>query len=255
MGEKIAEIQPILRALLVLEALNQRSPMALASLHEATALPKPTLVRLLDTLIAGGYVQRVSRKAGYALGARVLQLSGGFRYADKVVEAARPFLTTLTARHKWPVAVATFERDAMVVRVGTRRESPYSTDPDYVGQRLPMLVAALGRAYLAFCPDDERETILTLLRASKTRANALARDEKAVARLIAGIRMRGYASTAPVRGDPAMGLAVPIMQGERVVAAITMRYLGSVMSEEEAARRYLAPMRAAAEAIAAGLGE
>ncbi|HEY4344179.1 MAG TPA: DNA-binding transcriptional regulator [Parvibaculum sp.] len=254
MSEKAAEIQPILRALQVLEALNQQAQMPLGLLHETTQLPKPTLVRLLDTLIAGGYVRRVSRRAGYSLGERVLRLSGGFRHADKAVEAARPFIYALTAQHKWPVGVATLDGDAMIVRLSTRAESPFTADQDYLGQRLPMLVSALGRAYLAFCPDVEREAILRMLRASKARSNALARDGRAVEQLVAGIRKRGYATTAHLRGEPLTGLAVPVMEGKQVVVAITMRYFGSAMTEDEAARRYLTSMQDAAKAIAVGLG-
>ena len=152
MSEKTAEIQPVIRAFQVLEALNQQSPCSLALLHETTGLPKPTLVRLLDTLIAGGYAQRLSRRTGYAVAERVLRLSGGFRYADKVVEAARPFLSALTAQHKWPVAIATVDGDAMVVRASTRAESPLATDPNYLNRRVPMLVSALGRAYFRVLP-------------------------------------------------------------------------------------------------------
>lgn len=246
-------VQPVIRSLHILEALNGAGSSTLAGLHDATGLPKPTLVRLLDTLIAAGHVARLPRRGGYALTERVLRLSSGFRHADRVVEAARPFLTALTAEHRWPVALATFDQDAMLVRLSTRHESPFSTDPDFLNRRLPMLISALGRVYLAFCPDEERELILALLRETNAPGNAPARDKTYVRRMIATIRKAGYATTAPLRGDPAMGLAVPIMEGERVAAAITMRYIGSTMNEAEAARRYLAPMRAAAAAIAAGL--
>lgn len=248
-----AVVEPVMRALRLLEALNQETVTTLARLHETTGLPKPTLVRLLDTLIAAGYVRRVSRRAGYSLAERVLRLSGGFRYSDKAVEASRPFLYALTAQHKWPVAIATFDGDAMIVRAGTRHKSPFSTDPDYLDTRLPMLLSALGRAYLAFCPEEEREMILAVLRASTKRSDATARDKAAVARLLATVRARGYAWPTPLRGDPTLGIAVPIMQGANVAACMVMRYFGSAMSEKEAARRYLAPMREAAAAIAAEL--
>ncbi|HEX7777433.1 MAG TPA: DNA-binding transcriptional regulator, partial [Parvibaculum sp.] len=222
--EKVPVVEPVARALHILEALNQQTVTTLAALHQATGLPKPTLVRLLDTLIAAGYVERISRQTGYSLAERVLRLSGGFRHADRVVEAARPFLTALTAQHKWSFAVATADGDSMIVRAGTRLENPFSTDPNYLGRRVPMLLAALGRAYLAFCPAAEREGLLSAMRASKARRNALARDEPAVARLLATTRARGYASTTPAQGEPMMGLAVPVMDGERVVGAMTMRY-------------------------------
>ncbi|PKQ02969.1 MAG: transcriptional regulator [Alphaproteobacteria bacterium HGW-Alphaproteobacteria-11] len=246
-------VQPVIRSLHILEALNGAGSSTLADLHDATGLPKPTLVRLLDTLIAAGHVARLPRRGGYALTERVLRLSSGFRHADRVVEAARPFLMALTAEHKWPMGLATLDRDAMLVRLSTRHESPFATDPDWLNRRLAILVSALGRAYISFCPEEERRVLMALLRNSKSKMNAAAQDEKYVDAMIDGIRRRGYATTAPMRGDPAMGLAVPVMQGDKVAASINMRYIGSTMNEAEAARRYLEPMRAAAAAIAAGL--
>lgn len=244
-------VQPVLRSLAVLEALNAAGTATLTHLHQATGLPKPTLVRLLDTMISGGYVRRISRTVGYTLTERVLRLSSGFRHADLVVEASRPFLSALTAEHKWPVALATLDHEAMLVRTSTRHESPFSTDPDWLNRRLPMLVSALGRAYLAFCPEEERRLILAVLKNSKASMNAQARDEKYVSSMLSAICKRGYATTAPMRGDPAMGLAIPVMEGDRVAACITMRYLGSTMNEAEAAERYLPPMQHAAKGIAA----
>lgn len=249
-ADKTGGVQPVLRSFRLLEALNGARRATLAELHEATGLPKPTIVRLLDTLISAGYVRRVSRVAGYELTERVLRLSSGYRHTDLVVEAARPFLSALTAAYKWPVALATFDRDAMLVRISTRHESPFSTDPDWLNKRLPMLISALGRAYLAFCPDEERELILAVLRSSKAAVNATARDAKYVSALLAGIRRQGYANTAPMRGDPAMGIAIPIMHGDKAAACITMRYLGATMSEAQAVERYLAPMQRAAQGIA-----
>jgi IclR family mhp operon transcriptional activator len=243
-------VEPVLRALNILEELNLSATTSLAALARATGLPKPTLVRLLDTLIAGGYARRVSRRDGYALTERVVRLSGGFRHADAVVEAARPFLSALTAEHKWPVALATLDHDAMLLRASTLKESPFGTDPNQLNRHVPMLVSALGRAYLAFCPDVERETILALLRASPLEANRPARDPRHIRDLIRTVRRQGYASTGPIPGDRSKGLAIPVLAGSRVLAAITLRYIGVALSEDEAVKRYLPSLRAAARRIA-----
>ena len=254
-AKEMEGVQPVLRSLNLLEALNAAGTATLARLHEETGLPKPTLVRLLDTMIAAGYVRRVSRMAGYTLTERVLRLSSGYRHGDLVVEAARPFLSALTAEHKWPMGLATLDKDAMLVRLSTRHESPFAMDPDWLNRRLAILVSALGRAYIAFCPEEERRVLLTLLRHSKSKMNAVARDEKYVATMVEGIRKRGYATTAPVRGDPAMGLALPVMLGERVAACINMRYIGSAVREAEAVERYLPALQRTAAAIAASIEE
>jgi len=253
MTEKTPEIQPVVRALHLLEVLNLRTVSTLSVLHHETGLPKPTLVRLLDTLIAAGYVHRISRSAGYEVTERVLQLAGGFRHADRIVEAARPFLSALTARYKWPMGIATPDGDQMLVRMSTRAESPFATDRDYLGQRVAMLLSAMGRAFFAHCDETEREAMMALMRPSRARRNAMAKDERAVTRMVAQIRKQGYAMSVPVAGETLLGLAVPVMENGRPVAAMTIRFFGSVMGEAEAARRFLAPMQQAAAAIAAGL--
>lgn len=249
-----AAVEPVLRATRILEALNLHAPSRLAALAKATGLPKSTVSRLLDTLIAGGYVARISRRDGYELRERVLRLASGFRHTDAVVDTARSFLSALTVEHKWPVAIATLDRDAMRVRLSTMHESPFAIDESLVNRRVPMLISALGRAYFAFCPIDERETILAQLRASQRAANRQARDGRFVRQLVATVRRQGYASTGPVPGDPARGLAVPVRAGERVLAAITLRYIGSALSEAEAVRRYHGSLLQAAAGIAAAAG-
>lgn len=246
-------IQPVERALMLLEALGRHHMATLDTLAKDTGLPKPSLVRLLDTLIATGHVQRISRRAGYVRTARVLRLSAGYSRFDRVVELARAPLDGITALHRWPVGLATFDQDAMLVRYETRHRSPLSTGTSYLNRRPPMLMSALGRVYLAFCPAEERRMILRILAASTRPHDRMANDREMVDRLLRRVRRQGYATLEPLPGSLAAGLAIPVMGESEVLAAITLRYFGSIMTEREAAARYLPAMREAAEAISAAL--
>jgi IclR family transcriptional regulator, mhp operon transcriptional activator len=169
-----------------------------------------------------------------------------------VVEAARPLLAAFTVRHTWPVSLATFEIDSMRVRASSSEQSPFATSADRarLNRRLPLLISAHGRAYVAFCPDDERETILSLLKSSSRPDDLVARDDRHVGAVIGTVRRAGYAITAPMPDEPAIGLSVPIVSGGRVLATISLRYLGRAMSESEVAKRYLAALKMLANAIA-----
>lgn len=247
-----ARPQVLLRGLSVLEALNWRPISSVEQIAARTSLPKATIVRVLQNLATGGYVQRLPRRKGYMLGERVLNLSSGFRSRDLVVEAARPLIMAFTARHKWPVSLATLEIDSMRVRVSSSADSPFATSTDRarLNRRVPLMISAHGRAYLAFCPDDERNVILSLLRASSRADDLVARDEHAVGNILTSIRRAGYAITASMPDEPAIGLSVPVLSGDRVLATISLRYLGRAMPEAEVAKRYLAPLRSLAAAIA-----
>ena len=246
-------VEPVLRSLQILEALNRHAPASLSQLEAATKLPKPTVSRLLETLEEGGYVVRLPRRSGYDLRERTLRLSSGFRYSDAVVETARPFLSALTAETKWPIGIATLDRDAMRVRFSTGRESPFAIDENYVNRRVPMLLSALGRAFIAHCADDERQKILDLLRASSRDTDRMARDPRAVARLIQSVRRVGFASAVEYPNAPAHGMAVPVLHSGTAIAAITLRYLGRKLSDREAAQRYLPALQRTSSAIAAAM--
>ena len=73
-------IEPVRRSFAVLEALSRRRSSTLAVLTGETGLPRPTVVRLLHTLMALGYAARVSREQGYRLTERVLGLAGSIRF-------------------------------------------------------------------------------------------------------------------------------------------------------------------------------
>lgn len=250
-----APAQVLLRGLSILKSLNRRAVSHVEEIAVETGLPKPTVVRMLGVLVEAGYAQRLPKRRGYRLDERVLTLSAGFRSDEMVVRVARPLLSAFTTVHKWPVSIATLDVDAMRIRASTLEESPFATDGDRrrLARRVPMLAAALGRAYLGFCPAAEREAIVALLKASPRRYDQPSRDDRFVADLISRIRRVGYAVSAPASDDPAVGIALPVSSGERVLACISLRYLGKAMTEAEVARRYLPHLRATAQAIAASV--
>ena len=85
-------IEPVRRSFAILEALSRRPHGTILELTAETGLPRPTVVRLLQTLIELGYVLRISRQLGYRLTDRVLGLAQGIRFIDQLVDAAAPHM-------------------------------------------------------------------------------------------------------------------------------------------------------------------
>ena len=88
----------------------------------------------------------------------------------------------------------------------------------------------MGRAYLAYCPEKERERILALLRKSGKTEDGLAGDLKRLDRILAETRMKGYGirDQSFVGGaygrhspDGLAGIAVPLLDGRRVQGSST----------------------------------
>ena len=156
-------VESVRRAIHLLHELNRQRVSSVRHLHHATGLPKPTIVRLLDTLIALGYVVNDRRQGGYQVTSLVRSLSAGFHGDPLVVEAARPWAIAFTRKFHWPVAIAVLDRDAVVVRFSTIPDSPVSPFHATINMRLQLMSRALGRAYIAFCPPSERNLLLDML--------------------------------------------------------------------------------------------
>src|SRR5918999_872484 len=139
-------VRSVERALGLLVELNTQRVTTIGELHQRTGLPKPTIVRLLETLIAAGFVSSDRRLGGYQVTSRVSALSSGYHGAPMVIEAARPWAIDITRKLKWPVSVALLEKDAVVVRFSTIPDSPMSPFHATINMRLSLISRGLGRA-------------------------------------------------------------------------------------------------------------
>ena len=249
MSSSFPPVQSVVRALGLLVEVNRAGLTTVGDLHRRTRLPKPTIVRLLETLVAAGYVYRDERLRGYQVTSQVAKLSAGFHGAPMVIEAARPFAAALTQRIKWPTAVCLLDHDAVVVRFSTIPDSPISPFHATIGYRLSLGGRALGRAYLAFCPEEERRILVEFMKVSTDPENRLLSEEE-IDRLVATARRKGFAERDDaVEPRSSATVAVPLMLGERVLATFGITYFRSAVTTPEARAKLVYPLKEAAAAI------
>ncbi len=243
-------VESVRRAFHLLHEINRQRVSSVRHLHAATGLPKPTIVRLLDTLIALGYVVNDRRQGGYQVTSLVRSLSAGFHGDPLVVEAARPWAIAFTRKFQWPVAVAVLDRDAVAVRFSTIPDSPVSPFHASINMRLQLMSRALGRAYIAFCPPNERSLLLQMLAVSSDPEDDAARDRDAALTLLAMIRQAGFAErSATVEPKSSSTIAVPLMLGRKVLATVGVTYFTSAIPKAEAIARYVPPLKEMARNI------
>ncbi len=94
----------------------------------------------------------------------------------------------------WPSDLAVYHRGMMHILETTRKKTPYAVNMTGIGYRVPMLQTGLGRAWLAFCTDTEREKIIAELHRSENPFDRAARNPKPSPR---SSRRRGASATAP----------------------------------------------------------
>lgn len=247
-----APVTAVLRGLEVLRVVNRSGVATVKEIHYETGLDKATIVRMLETLIYAGYLRRNEETSVYSVTGRVLQLSAGFTFFDKAGEICAPILSRLRDRIGWPTGFTMLDDDAMIVVQTSRDDGPISFSR-YPGYRLPMLQVSVGKVYLAFCPDAERETILGRLRENPENSQKLLPSR--IDAMVRQTRRTGFAASddkyshREYRGN-FIGMAVPVMNGTRIYGALNFIFLRHAVAAEDAARRYLGELRSAADEIA-----
>lgn len=233
-------VQSVARAFALLAEMNRQRLSTIRQLHAVTGLPKATIVRLLKTLASEGYIANDKRQGGYLVTSNVQSLSCGYHGDPLVVEAGRPWAVEFTRRHRWPIAIAVLDQDCVRVRCSTIPDSPISPFHGTVNMPLRLLTRALGRAYLAFCPPTERDTILNILGNSPHPEDIGARNRASALRILEATRRAGFAQRAPgVEPKSSATIAVPIRRGENVLASVGMTYFKSAITRRDLADTYV----------------
>jgi IclR family mhp operon transcriptional activator len=261
---KVETIRGLERGLQVLKFLHSEPISSLQEIHAATAISKPSLLRILNTLERAGMVARRLADGRYRLSAFTDVARKRDRY-DIVAEAAAPVLARLCQKVKWPSDLFVPAGDCMERRETTVHHSPFVLPGlvERVGGRVGWLMTGVGRAYLAWCPEKEREATLRMLRKSDNPEDWLTRDPRRFERILGEVRRRGYATRDPgyVSGpyggarvdDSAAAIAVALFDGKRVHGSINFRWIRTAFTVEEFAAQHLADLQAAAREIVGSL--
>lgn len=248
-------VRALERGLTILQVVNASDGMRTQDIAEATGLARPTVFRLLETLEGLGFISQSPSGGSWHPTLSCNLLSSGFLDKAWVGQIAVPAMVELGKEVLWPLDLVTLQGDAMQVRETTHKTSPFSFDVGMVGARIPLLHTAGGNAYLAFCPDNEREELLEMMRQSGLPEHELAHDPRAVAAMIERTRAAGYGYRTEVWKTHTMSISFPIMSGDRVLAALTIICLKSAMTFDEMVRRFADPISETCDEIAKRVAE
>jgi IclR family mhp operon transcriptional activator len=260
---KAETIQGLERGLQVLQLLQSNPISSLHEIHVATGISKPSLLRILHTLERFGLASRRLGDGRYRISASVILKRGKRVRYDRVAEAAAPVLDRLCQRISWPSDLLVPAGNHMEISETSQTHSPFLINVSRIGQPVNWLLSAVGRAYLAFCADKERQDILQRLRKSDKPEDRLAREPRRFDAILAETRERGYglrdpafaggAYGGPVVNDGLAAIAAPLLDGKRVHGSINILWNRASFTVEEFASRHLIDLQTAASDIVASL--
>lgn len=165
--------QSLVRGLTLLEYLAA-SPLglALSEVAEMAELAPSTTNRLLQALQSQGFVTQENEQGLWRIDVKTFRIGNSFLEARDVVATSRPFLRRLTAETGETANLGI--RDGATAVFLAQHESPQMMRMiTRLGSRAPLHASGVGKALLAWMPDDERAQLLDGRELARVTANTL----------------------------------------------------------------------------------
>lgn len=154
-------IQSVDRALFLLEAIAEAGgESTLTDLANRTGLNISTCHHLLATLIQRGFATKVTGRRLYALGARILYLGHACLQVD-LPRRAQPYLENINRATGETVHLAALQGDNVVMLAVREARHAVRVDTGKVGKVEAPHATSIGKAILAWLPEDEMRRILS----------------------------------------------------------------------------------------------
>lgn len=219
-------------------------------LSERTGLSRATVSRLAQTLVQCGLLEHDAQRRAYRLAAPVLSFAHAMRSGSPVLQAAAPLMRAAAEKLRVNVGLAVADRGEMVYLESIRYNRKVSLRSVVAGQRVPIELTSLGRAYLCALPEAPRRALLAQLGRQRPSGWRTLREEiQQAVQLFAGT---GYcvATWQP----EVVAIATPLRAPGGAIYVLNM----SVTTQESAPEieaELATPLMALAERLVKALGQ
>jgi DNA-binding IclR family transcriptional regulator len=204
-------VEAVVKALDVLEAFHDSEELPLKEISKRVALNKSRAFRLLYTLCERGYVERGSDGQRYKLGIKLFAHASNLR--RDVKQIAQPYMRQLHLRFNETINLAVLH-NGEVLYIDLLESSRAFRMSAMIGSRMPIPNTSLGKALVAFAPEDELRILFDALSTWESR--------KLKSELLV-VRRRGYAVDREENEPGVACIGAPILNSAgHAVAAISV---------------------------------
>jgi len=226
--------------------------LSLTDISGRAGIPKPTALRILNTLILNDLLARDEINKNYMLGSRVLYMSSIVLSRIDVRTVAIPILRDIRDRTGENVHLNTII-DGKRVCIECMKGFQSLQYTVQVGERTPLYAGASARLLLAFLDDEEREAIIDKLEIEPLTENTII-DKSKLREDIARIRSKGFVVTYGERLKGIYSISMPIMDMTGLVIAGLSLAIPEVRMDKEKLDEYIKLLLDGSCRISRGLG-
>jgi IclR family transcriptional regulator, pca regulon regulatory protein len=211
------------KAMRVLEVFRCDKPHSVADVARLTGIGRSAAQRFIHTWLVMSYIRKAESGKGYVLTPRVLRTTHQYYRSHYVLERAHPYLVEAGRRAEERVGFGEIDDTDYVLLFQT--PSPRSSDPfNIMGTRYPAYLSTSGLAIMAFLPKEEVDAILARTDLAAVTSHTIT-DPKAIHRLLAETRKKGYCITEQLSDYGRIAVSAPVFEGGKVIGAVNISTL------------------------------
>ncbi|HEY2601602.1 MAG TPA: IclR family transcriptional regulator [Thermoleophilaceae bacterium] len=248
-------VEALARGLRILSAFSeQRAALPLKRIAELTEIPLPTAFRLVATLEAEGFVERLP-SGEYQPGPGVLTLGFAALQGNDLVDTAQAPLRKLAADTGQSVNLGALHGDQVLYLARIRNEARLVTSNVQVGSLLPAAVTSMGKLLLAELPKVELDELLRHMRFERRWGPNAPRTAGALRSRLTAVRKQGWSSQDEELTIGLRSIAGPVRGPDgAVVAAVNIAVPASELTLAKLVSSMRAPLLHACADISRRLG-
>ncbi|WP_028777820.1 IclR family transcriptional regulator [Shimazuella kribbensis] len=226
MDEKKNTVRAAERALDILLCFTNQNELGLMQISKETGLNKSTVFRLLATLEGKGFVKRDIRSDKYQLGIRIWELAGQIYQSSDPAMLFLPEMEQL--RDTLDETVSLYIQDKSErIRVQAVESTQAIRRVAPIGVRMPVLVGASGKVFLAFMQASERKRLFA-------DSEMTVAEQQEYENQLQEIRQNGFALSVEERETGTAAISVPVFHRDgHLLAALAVSGPVSRMSTDQ----------------------
>lgn len=224
-------LSSVTNALRVLEYLVEEGEAGVSEISRALDLTIGTVYRMVSTLSALGYVEQNPTNRRYNPGPKIPTLARHMTGGQDFVALARPHLERLMVQSGETVNLAVLRETEVVYIDRAVTNQPVGVSVR-IGSRVPVYCTGLGKAMMAFQPEEVMQAYLDLLPGMEATAYAAPPAPGDFAEVLQDVRRNGFAEDRNEFSADIACVAAPILDAAGTAkAAISVAVLSSRASD------------------------
>lgn len=212
------------KGLAVLAVFGPDNPsMGVSEIARLVQINRATAYRIVSALTSLGFLEQIDRGGGrreYRPGLKVLLLGRAALESLELPELALPYLQQLQAQVGETVNMAILD-GASIVYILRLKTDIIVNIRLFVGSRLSAHCTSMGKAMLAFLPEDELDAILAQIEYQQL-TERTARGREQLLSDLENVRRLGFAVNDQELALGLRSVASPVFNRHRVVAAVNI---------------------------------